>query len=310
MSTTQVISQEYSDQYTYLYCGYAVFALLVYDWLLCLDHEARLIWNWHSRVAGSSLVYAFSRYAVLLSNFLSLLTSYPLSDSKQMAGWHNYTFGPPTASNDNLFQVRCRPHSLQVNLVTRGSQLMAELLVVAITWWYTYQSYHIWKDSIKIGKSLSSLLIYNGSMYFLFFSTWYIIDIIFNTAPVSPEALNVDSLLLTVFYDPITSILVCRFILSLRQFDTRSTSTTYSRPDSSRLRRSMTTTHALNFAVNSSDTLPSFLASFSHPVHVQLPELSDTDVDFGIIFDNWPELRETDMMLLTLDNGPDASSRS
>lgn len=85
--------------YTYLYSGYAVFgmtshivclnvqylpstlALLVYDWLLCLDYEARLIWNWHSRVAGSSLLYAFSRYAVLMSNFLSILTAYPLSDS-------------------------------------------------------------------------------------------------------------------------------------------------------------------------------------------------------------------------------------
>ena len=86
-------------RYTYLYSGYAVFgmtshivclnvqylpstlALLVYDWLLCLDYEARLIWNWHSRVAGSSLLYAFSRYAVLMSNFLSILTAYPLSDS-------------------------------------------------------------------------------------------------------------------------------------------------------------------------------------------------------------------------------------
>ena len=86
-------------RYTYLYSGYAVFgmsshivclnirylpsplALLVYDWLLCLDHEARLIWNWHSRVAGSSLLYAFSRYAVLMSNFLSILTAYPLTDS-------------------------------------------------------------------------------------------------------------------------------------------------------------------------------------------------------------------------------------
>ena len=55
-------------------------ALLVYDWLLCLDHEATLIWNWNSKVTGSSLVYAVSRYAVLISNLLSVITSFPLSD--------------------------------------------------------------------------------------------------------------------------------------------------------------------------------------------------------------------------------------
>ena len=55
-----------------------------------------------------------------------------------------------------------------VNLVTRGSQLAAELLVVAITWWYTYQSYHVWKDGIKVGRSLSSLLIYNGRLSLLY----------------------------------------------------------------------------------------------------------------------------------------------
>ena len=49
-------------------------------------------------------------------------------------------------------------------LVSRASQLAAELLVVVITWWYTYQSYHVWKDSITIGRSLSSLLVYNGKV--------------------------------------------------------------------------------------------------------------------------------------------------
>ena len=70
-----------SDVHLIIQCLASLLALLVYDWLLCLDYEARLIWNWHSKVAGSSLVYACSRYAVLLSNFLSILTSYPLSDS-------------------------------------------------------------------------------------------------------------------------------------------------------------------------------------------------------------------------------------
>ena len=39
---------------------------------------------------------------------------------------------------------------------------MSELLVLAITWWYTYQSYHIMEDSLKRGTSILTLLVYNG----------------------------------------------------------------------------------------------------------------------------------------------------
>lgn len=57
-----------------------------------------------------------------------------------------------------------------VFIVTRGSQLAAEMLVVGITWWYSYQSYRI-KRGIKLGKTVSSLLLYNGglaSKYYLY----------------------------------------------------------------------------------------------------------------------------------------------
>ena len=59
------------------------------------------------------------------------------------------------------------PHSplATVNLVSRAAQLAADLLVVVITGWYTYQSCHIWKDSLKFGRSLSSLLVYNGELF-------------------------------------------------------------------------------------------------------------------------------------------------
>ena len=40
---------------------------------------------------------------------------------------------------------------------------MAELLVVGVTWWYTYQSYRIQK-SLKIGSTLGSLLLYYGKL--------------------------------------------------------------------------------------------------------------------------------------------------
>ena len=47
-------------------------------------------------------------------------------------------------------------------MVSRASQIAAELLVIIITWWYTYQSYRMRKGGLKLGESISSLLIYNG----------------------------------------------------------------------------------------------------------------------------------------------------
>ena len=50
---------------------------------------------------------------------------------------------------------------LTVPAITRASQILAEILVVGITWCYTYQSYRI-KRSVKFGRTTSSLLFYNG----------------------------------------------------------------------------------------------------------------------------------------------------
>lgn len=54
--------------------------------------------------------------------------------------------------------------SLVVKAVLRGSQFAVDLLVVGITWWYSYQSYRI-REGIKLGETLSSVLIYNGEWF-------------------------------------------------------------------------------------------------------------------------------------------------
>lgn len=50
--------------------------------------------------------------------------------------------------------------SSKVTIGTRVSQFAAELLVVSITWWYTYWSYRI--QGVKLGRTISSFLFYNG----------------------------------------------------------------------------------------------------------------------------------------------------
>ncbi|PIL37602.1 hypothetical protein GSI_01296 [Ganoderma sinense ZZ0214-1] len=109
----------------------------------------------------------------------------------------------------------------RVVLMSRASQLAAELVVVAITWWHAYQSaYQLRKYGAHVRTSISSILVYNGNIYLLcvpppncvdteaqfrnerFLGTLYITDIVVNTK--LPAAL-VGSIL-AIFYDP---YLVC-----------------------------------------------------------------------------------------------------
>ncbi|KAI1786610.1 hypothetical protein LXA43DRAFT_1099008 [Ganoderma leucocontextum] len=296
MSAIQLSAQELSNLYTNIYCGVAICVILVYDWLLCFGEEVRFIWNGRSGVTVSWLVYGLSRYALLIQNLLGLATIYPMSDllygkcmdtdghqytghdrdsslcrpacictveQEQMVGGDNHPVGA-TAIGDDHF-----------NVGIRASQFAAELLVVGITWWYTYQSYRI-RKGVDLGKTVSSVLFYTGSLYFLFLATLYMLDIIIDTASVPPAALDFLGFL-QLFYDPITSILTCHFMLSLRKFDSTIASSTHSGPGS-RVQEHMAFADVLQFAAQPSNTLPSFIASFAHPVHVD-SALSEADSD-------------------------------
>ncbi|KAI1786607.1 hypothetical protein LXA43DRAFT_48525 [Ganoderma leucocontextum] len=88
MSKIHVTPQEMSNLYTTVYCVYAACAILIYDWLLCLDQEVRFIWNWRPGVSVVSLLlYALSRYALLISRILSIATNYPMSDLVRNPVW-------------------------------------------------------------------------------------------------------------------------------------------------------------------------------------------------------------------------------
>ncbi|PIL32651.1 hypothetical protein GSI_05355 [Ganoderma sinense ZZ0214-1] len=75
MSATPVSAQEMADIYGSIYCTYAACAIFLYDWLLCLDQEIRLIWKWQIGVTIFSLLYALSRYALLMQSILAVASN-------------------------------------------------------------------------------------------------------------------------------------------------------------------------------------------------------------------------------------------
>ncbi|KAI1786647.1 hypothetical protein LXA43DRAFT_1099039 [Ganoderma leucocontextum] len=300
MSAVQVSAQEMAYLYPYIYCNYAACAILVYDWFLCLDQEVRFIWNWRSKLTGPSLVYALSRYAVLTQSLLIVASNYPMSDLAVTGILSAIAIGAFSAlrayalSNKKVWLA-----AIIILLAlppTATSIFMAELLVVAVTWWYSYRSYRI-QRSVQLGRTISSFLVYNGSIYFLFLATLYILDIIFHSASVPDNVLNADSFL-ELFFDPITSILTCRFILSLRQFDSNIASATCSGRGSRGCEHAAST--VLEFAAQPSESLPAFIASFAHPVHVDSAghseALSEVDCESDAVVDDGPEGREMDVV--------------
>lgn len=93
-------------------------------------------------------------------------------------------------------------------------------------------------------------------------------------------------------------------MLSLRQFDASVVSATESGADSQAPDHMAST--VLQFGAQPSATLPAFIASFAHPVHLDWsPSESKPNVDDG------PEAREVDGMATTLDilSHPDSTLR-
>lgn len=101
----------------------------------------------------------------------------------------------------------------------------------------------------------------------------------------------------------ITSILICRFILSLRQFDSTVSLATFSAPGS-RSPESNTHSMPLELTACPSDGLPPFIASFAHPVHAN-PSPCEAHVDS--IGEDSGELKSRDIGAVALPS--DGSSR-
>ncbi|KAM5545061.1 hypothetical protein V8D89_001172 [Ganoderma adspersum] len=299
-------------------------------------YNAQEVSDLDSKITGSLLVYAFSRYALLINGLLVIASSFPTSNLGCTANMWAQTVIPgilgtmPVSafsalrayalSNRNIWLtamiillalappvvlilwVGFKPSQSPwfshgppiVSVVFRGSQFAAELLVIGITWWYTYQSYRI-RRSVDLGRTLGSLLLYNGSLYFLFLAALYIVDVILRTASVPVKVFQAVNFM-TLFYDSITSILICRFMLSLREFESAFTSTTFS-VSGSQVRDHATST-VLEFAMGarSSRSLPPFIMSFAHPVHADSALL---DMDSDAIVGGGCEWEDTDVVTPT-----------
>ncbi|KAI0827993.1 hypothetical protein BC628DRAFT_1317402 [Trametes gibbosa] len=111
-------------------------------------------------------------------------------------------------------------------IASRACLIAGDLIVLLVTWYSTYGITRAAKVA-NIQMSLTSALLKDGTVYFVCLLILNILNIIFNAVPNSSA--------ISAFQDPITSILVSRFLLNLRDVLTTGTHDTrpsYIRPSS------------------------------------------------------------------------------
>lgn len=101
---------------------------------------------------------------------------------------------------------------LMIAFATGACTITIDLIVLTITWYRTFKlARHASRNHMK--ESLSSLLLRDGTIYFVLLTLVTVINMAMTT---SPSLVSQD---ITYFQATIPNIVICRFLLNLRQLD-------------------------------------------------------------------------------------------
>ncbi|KAI0630445.1 hypothetical protein C8Q77DRAFT_1211477 [Trametes polyzona] len=111
--------------------------------------------------------------------------------------------------------------SARLVVAARMSLTAADLTVLAVTGWYAVKTNGA-RQLVGPPSSLARVLVVNGSLYFLVLVVLNMIQVVF-TFISTVYAISHATLLSTmlVFVDPLTAILICRFLLALQSANQR-----------------------------------------------------------------------------------------
>jgi len=285
----------------------AALAVMVYDTCLTLDREVKHVWG-HNRIRLGNLLYIMARYsligmlicniiAVKASNCVSLVMaifqgmSFLGSQGLLVARTYAVTQGSPTAFavlavltllnlGALLVEDVSQSCSGTVNLTTKAANivenfqfavtLIFESVTIVVTFYCTQRAFIqrklLWAGSGE--KSLTSLLLIQGIHRYVIIFTWTLIDEIGSQKiPFFRKATDAP------LENAVSTILICRIVLELRDFSHRSTnpSTTVASLSTWRFRTAI--------LEDLGDDLSLCMRS---PTHIQINEVEDTK-DVGTI---------------------------
>ncbi|KAI0644308.1 hypothetical protein C8Q79DRAFT_928077 [Trametes meyenii] len=229
---------------------FSVLALLCYEWLITFDREIALFWR--RKFTGATVLFLTNRYLPIFIQILNLAPTHALMSDASCDGytkalqaiqisqylpWAAFSALRTFAlSRRNwmiatvVFVLSLAPVGINlsqyrwlvvVNDPTPGGCGNASTITLEmakkLTWMSTLGTIRITKDALKGRPSFATMLVRDGTIYFAY-------------ARITNDALSAVSYF-TVFTEPITAVLVSRFLLDLQQvnqYNQRSTPTTLS----------------------------------------------------------------------------------
>ncbi|OSD05132.1 hypothetical protein PYCCODRAFT_1291566 [Trametes coccinea BRFM310] len=123
--------------------------------------------------------------------------------------------------------------------------MASDILVIGITWWYVARGRTL-GDIRKTKHSLTQVLITNGTAYFLALLTINAVHLTLSMLSINGLADQISEV--AVFIDPLTAIIICRFLLALHSTNLRLTGEEHATDDSAMHTRTRGTPSTLKFA--------------------------------------------------------------
>ncbi|KAI0365857.1 hypothetical protein BV20DRAFT_1056130 [Pilatotrama ljubarskyi] len=171
-------------------------------------------------VFASLRVYALSEKSKALSAVTLVLSLAPfLITTTLLYRYRIVNYPAPincTSINTETPTTKLAYYVHPATLASRACQILADLLVIGVTWRTTFQSVQMLQDTLR-RPSLHQVLLQNGSIYFCTLASLYILDVALEVHQIS--SIGQGGSYVTAFLDPLSSILNSRFLLDLREID-------------------------------------------------------------------------------------------
>ncbi|OSX56192.1 hypothetical protein POSPLADRAFT_1160683, partial [Postia placenta MAD-698-R-SB12] len=171
-------------------------ALLIYHVALNLPHDIRRL---RGRRSIATLLSAINWLAITGT----IITLMPLPQSTTQVG--------------SIYLVR-------LDIITRASVVISDILVVAATWYYTSRTSSVKaqlvRDMWTTRPNLTTVMFRDGTLYFLIISLLNIGDLIVTIITVSSSFYTLD---ITSLIPAMSNILISRFLICIREAAERST---------------------------------------------------------------------------------------
>ncbi|KAH9917406.1 uncharacterized protein BXZ73DRAFT_105571 [Epithele typhae] len=224
-------------------------ALVVYDGLLLLDDEINLFWG--RPLSGAQVLYLANKYVFLLTDFrqvcggvegaavvlstfpyfvwaaFSALRAYALSRSPYLAvAVGTFSMVPVgvdlthlgfnyVGSSDPIFGCGYL-QDLPTQLPLTSSLIMADLLLIGITWYKLYGALGWSLLFQRHSVTVTSILLCDGTIYFIVLLALNVLQMAFTLASIFQEA-GAQISNVTALIEPVTAVLIARFLLRLQR---------------------------------------------------------------------------------------------